>query len=344
VKGSNREPGIRISTRDRLLETTALAVISLVCVVVLLVGSSCSHPRRSSTGTHSVHAAQVSELTVPVELTTTGEVIPSLVHSITAPFTGEVTAVYCREGQDVGKGQLLFTIDALPHEKLLRQKQAALEGGRTRLVPYTVHSPMDGRATNLHVQAGGVVQMKNQTPLIMIQRLVPVFVRFQIPKQYFGRMMTDSRAGKLKVQTFTDPDRAHRSAGTLSFVDSSTDETQKEIGVRAIFPNLDKALHPGKPVNVVLTLTPQPRTILIPAASLKPQGDAQSVFVIRPDHTLELRPVVVSRRMEYEVVIERGLKVGEWIVAEQQPNLYPGERVVPHPQASMVDAAPRAQE
>jgi membrane fusion protein, multidrug efflux system len=51
------------------------------------------------------------------------------------------------------------------------------------------------------------------------------------------------------------------------------------------------------------------------------------VFVVKPDSTVESRPVKVGRRLARELVIERGLKAGERIVTDGQLRLVPGTRV-----------------
>ena len=55
--------------------------------------------------------------------------------------------------------------------------------------------------------------------------------------------------------------------------------------------------------------------------------DGQFVFVVKPDSTVEQRPVTVGQRVGDDVVIEKGLKPGETVVTEGQLRLEPGTRV-----------------
>ena len=51
------------------------------------------------------------------------------------------------------------------------------------------------------------------------------------------------------------------------------------------------------------------------------------VFVVKPDFTVEQRPVTVAQRANEDVVISKGLEAGETVVTEGQLRLEPGSRV-----------------
>ena len=63
---------------------------------------------------------------VPVQVRAIGNVEPYNTVSIKAQVNGQIARVHFREGQDVRKGDLLFTIDPRPFEAALRQAEAAL--------------------------------------------------------------------------------------------------------------------------------------------------------------------------------------------------------------------------
>jgi multidrug efflux system membrane fusion protein len=73
-----------------------------------------------------VLAASVEQKDVPVQLHAIGAVEAFSNVSVKTQITGELTGVYFEEGQDVKKGQLLFTLDKRPFEAALNQAQAAL--------------------------------------------------------------------------------------------------------------------------------------------------------------------------------------------------------------------------
>jgi hypothetical protein len=51
------------------------------------------------------------------------------------------------------------------------------------------------------------------------------------------------------------------------------------------------------------------------------------VFVVKPDSTVEQRPITTGQRLNELVVVEKGLKSGETVVTEGQLRLEPGTTV-----------------
>jgi multidrug efflux system membrane fusion protein len=51
------------------------------------------------------------------------------------------------------------------------------------------------------------------------------------------------------------------------------------------------------------------------------------VFVVKPDQTVDLRPVAVTRTSGAESVIKTGVRAGETVVTDGQLRLVPGSRI-----------------
>jgi len=73
-----------------------------------------------------VVTAKAQAKSVPVNIPAVGTVEPVTTVQIRAQVTGQLSAVHFSEGQDVKKGQLLFTIDPRPFQAALQQAQAVL--------------------------------------------------------------------------------------------------------------------------------------------------------------------------------------------------------------------------
>jgi multidrug efflux system membrane fusion protein len=80
-----------------------------------------------------VVTAVVTPKNVPIEIQVVGNVEAFSVVSVRAQVGGQLTAVNIRDGQDVKKGDLLFTIDPRPLEGQLAQAQANLARSRAQL-------------------------------------------------------------------------------------------------------------------------------------------------------------------------------------------------------------------
>ncbi len=74
-----------------------------------------------------VTVAQVSQKSMPIEIRVIGAVEAYSVVSVHAQITGQLTAVNFKEGDDVKKDQVLFTLDRRPLEAALMQAQANLQ-------------------------------------------------------------------------------------------------------------------------------------------------------------------------------------------------------------------------
>jgi membrane fusion protein, multidrug efflux system len=73
-----------------------------------------------------VLVAVAQKKTVPVQIRAVGNVEAYATVSIKSQVTGVLTQAHFKEGQDVKKGQLLFTIDPRPLDAALKQAQATL--------------------------------------------------------------------------------------------------------------------------------------------------------------------------------------------------------------------------
>jgi len=73
-----------------------------------------------------VFTAKVQSKSVPVTIPAVGTAEPLTTVQVRAQVTGQLAEVHFREGQDVKKGQPLFTIDARPFQATLAQAEAVL--------------------------------------------------------------------------------------------------------------------------------------------------------------------------------------------------------------------------
>src|SRR5436190_24208904 len=74
-----------------------------------------------------VATATVTDKAIPLEIDVIGTVEAYSTVSVRAQLTGELTSVTFKEGDDVRKGQVLFTLDRRPLEAVLAQAQANLD-------------------------------------------------------------------------------------------------------------------------------------------------------------------------------------------------------------------------
>jgi membrane fusion protein, multidrug efflux system len=80
-----------------------------------------------------VLVATAVQKAVPVQLRAVGNVEPYTTVSIKSQVTGVLLQAHFKEGQDVKKGQQLFTVDPRPYEAALRQAEANMQRDNAQL-------------------------------------------------------------------------------------------------------------------------------------------------------------------------------------------------------------------
>ena len=76
-----------------------------------------------------------------------------------------------------------------------------------------------------------------------------------------------------------------------------------------------------------VTLSTEPNAIVVPSLAVQTGQQGTYVFVVKPDQTVDLRPVTVERTAGDQSVIKTGVKPGETVVTDGQLRLNPGTRV-----------------
>lgn len=220
--------------------------------------------------------------------------------------------------------QLRANADALA--AAVEADKANVENSRLKLAYCTIKSPINGRAGTVFINAGNVVK-ENDIVMTTINQITPIYVTFSVPEQHLSDIKRYSARGGLKVEAVIPGDEKRPAQGELTFIDNAVDSTTGTIKLKGTFENRDKRLWPGQFVNVALTLTVQKGALIVPSAALQTGQSGQYVFVVKPDYTVESRPVMVKMTLTDESVVEEGLKAGEKVVTDGQLRLVPGAKV-----------------
>ena len=150
---------------------------------------------------------------------------------------------------------------------------------------------------------------------------------FAIPEQNLAAVRKFMATEKITVEAVIAGQESNPEIGVLSFIDNTVDKTTGTILCKATFTNEAKRLWPGLFVNVVVQLSTQPNAILVSSQAVQTSQEGQIVFVVKPDLTVEIRPVEVGRPIDGDVIVTKGLKPGERVVTDGQLRLVPGAKV-----------------
>jgi multidrug efflux system membrane fusion protein len=209
----------------------------------------------------------------------------------------------------------------------VRADEAAVESARLQLGYCTIRAPVTGYAGKIMIQRGNLIKANDAGPLVTINQVVPIFVSFSIPEQSLSDVRSYQAKGELKVEAALANSDKPPVDGRITFIDNGTDLTTGTIKLKAEFPNADKALWPGQFVNVSLILREQRDALVLPSAAVQNGPGGQFVFVVKPDKTVEVRPITIARTEGNDTVAAAGVRAGEQVVTVGQLRLSPGARV-----------------
>lgn len=220
-----------------------------------------------------------------------------------------------------------ITTQAAALEATVNADRASLENAKVQLDYATITSPISGRTGLLQVHPGNLVRANDTAPIVTVNKITPVYVSFAVPESQLAMVKSFMTGGRLAVTAQPPDSQGPPSVGRINFMDNAVDTTTGTIKVKGTFPNDDRRLWPGQFVNVNLTLSTDPNAIVVPAPAVQTGQQGTYVFVVKPDQTVELRAVVVSRSRGQDMVIKTGLKAGETVVTDGHIRLVPGTRV-----------------
>jgi multidrug efflux system membrane fusion protein len=187
---------------------------------------------------------------------------------------------------------------------------------------------MVGRTGQLLVDEGAQIKANDDKGgMVEIAQITPINVGFAVPQQYLSQIKTHMAQGQLKVEAIIGDSRDKTETGTLSFLDNKVSSQTGTVLLKGSFANTERRLWPGQFATVILTLATQPSAIVIPAVAIQVGQEGQFVYVVKPDMTVESRPVVAGMSIGESVVIDKGLAAGEQVVTEGQLRLVPGAKV-----------------
>lgn len=189
-----------------------------------------------------------------------------------------------------------------------------------------IRSPLSGRTGNLLVHAGNLVKA-NDVPLVVIHRVSPIFVNFNVPEQHLAAIRRLNANHPLAVRVFTQNDATRGSAGVLSVIDNTVDTATGTIHLKATFDNRDGGLWPGQFVTSVLTLDTIQGATVVPAEAVQAGQQGQFIYVVGPDSKVAIRVVTPGRAFGKKMVIEKGIAPGDTVVTDGQLRLFPGAQV-----------------
>lgn len=202
--------------------------------------------------------------------------------------------------------------------------KAAVEHARVQLSYTTIRAPFSGRLGNLTVHRGNVVEA-NKTALVTLNAMAPVYVTFSLPENALAAVRQRMTAGAVRVEAELPGGAVE--TGVLRFIDNAVDPATGTIKLKGTFDNKAYKLWPGQFVQVSLILAEHRGALVVPSQAVQTGQKGLFVFMVRPDKTAEMRPVVTGPSHKGLTVIEQGVKADELVVIDGQLRVQPDASV-----------------
>ncbi|MDQ7825706.1 MAG: efflux RND transporter periplasmic adaptor subunit [Candidatus Eremiobacteraeota bacterium] len=209
----------------------------------------------------------------------------------------------------------------------LAMSTADVKSARIDLGFCSITSPIEGRTGSYNIDRGNVIKANDTNPLVVINKVRPIYVSFTVPEKWLPEIKKYSDLGTLKVEAATREEGKKGEKGKLVFIDNAVDTTTGTIRLKGLFQNRDLSLWPGQFVDVSLTLTVHPDVTVAPRDAVQSGQKGDYVFIVKEGGTVDLRIVKTGLTVGEETEILEGVSPGEKIVTDGFQKLAPGTAV-----------------
>lgn len=291
----------------------------------------------------SVSVQILKKETLTEEIAVSGLLLPDEEVDLSFETSGKITQINFEEGARVKKGDILAKVNdatlqaqlrklevqlQLAEDRVYRQNallekeavskeayeqvqtdlatlQAEIEMVKANIALTELKAPFDGRIGLRHVSEGAYA-----TPSTLVANLTkisPLKIEFAVPERYAGEIK-DGTNLDFSIEGHLRPFKAKVYA-TESHVDSEI----HTFSMRALYPNTQEELTPGRYASVRLKTREIKNAIAIPSEAIVPEMGIDKVFLYKSGKAI---PVTITKglRTEAKVQVLKGLSVGDTII------------------------------
>ena len=283
--------------------------------------------QRSGKKILNVNAKIIKPQLLKDEIQISGSLLPDEEVDLSFETSGKIIEINFEEGSFVKKGQLLAKVNDRPlqaqlqrlvsqlklaEDRVFRQNallerdavsKEAYEQVKTDLA--TLNAPFDGVIGLRQVSVG--TYASPTTIVAKLTKISPLKVEFAVPERYANDVKTGAGLdftleGKLK--TFH---------ATVYARESKIDPTTHTLTIRALYPNANGAVLPGRYASIKLNKDEIQDALAVPSEAIVPEMGKDKIFLYKSG---KAQPVEITTgiRTEAEVQVLQGLQAGDTII------------------------------
>ncbi len=273
----------------------------------------------------------------------TGSLLPDEEVDLAFETSGKVVGIYFEEGRRVKKDDLMAKINDRPlqaqllklqaqkklvEEREFRQRQLldrdaisresydqvatelqSIEADimliEARIAETELRAPFDGTVGLRMISEGAFAT--TQTKIVKLVKTRPLKIEFSIPEKYAGEV-TPGFSISFDIDGIPKSFEAQVYA-----IDPKLDLNTLTIVARALYPNTNEELKPGRYARVRAMLSEIENAVSIPTEALIPEMEGEKVFIMSNGKARE-RKVTTGLRTESHIQIRTGLNFGDTLL------------------------------
>jgi membrane fusion protein (multidrug efflux system) len=234
-------------------------------------------------------------------------------------------------------------------EAAVYQARARLDKTNLDLSYTTIRSPVTGVTGQALMREGAYLSGVGQSSkLTYVAQIDPIWINFSVSQNQMAQRQQEFAAGQMipppemqyKVKLELSDGSIYPHVGKLNFVSPTFSQDTGTFLVRAELINPEEVLRPGMFVKATVTGDLRPNALTVPQKAVQQSSNGHVVYVVTPEGTAEIRPVIVGDWVGEDWIITQGLKAGEQVVVDGFQRLAPGAPVkVVKPEAASAEAA-----
>jgi multidrug efflux system membrane fusion protein len=219
------------------------------------------------------------------------------------------------------------TVDQL--DGTVRTDQAQIETAKLQLIYSRITAPFNGRVGLRQVDPGNIIHAADTNPMLVLTQLQPIAVIFTLPEDQLPTVAKHMQSTTLEVDALNRDDRTKLGTGKLLTIDNTIDQTTGTAKLKAVFDNTDNQLWPNQFVNINLLLETRKNVTVLPTAAILRGPQGTFVYFVKPDKTVEARPVTISLTQGNITTVSAGVSPGDTVVTDGQDKLQTGSKIEP---------------
>ena len=273
----------------------------------------------------NVNARIIKPQLLKDEIQISGSLLPDEEVDLSFETSGKIIEINFEEGSFVKKGQLLAKVNDRPLQAQLQRLVSQLKLAEDRVFRQNALLERDAdidliesniAQTELRAPFDGVIGLRQvsvgtyaspSTIVAKLTKLSPLKVEFAVPERYANDVKTGAGLD------FTLEGKLNTFHATVYARESKIDPTTHTLTIRALYPNANSAVLPGRYASIKLNKDEIQNALAVPSEAIVPEMGKDKIFLYKSG---KAQPVEITTgiRTEAEVQVLQGLNIGDTII------------------------------